>query len=483
MLRNAKPLPGHATAKPLVKEEPLNPQQQQPCATAMPAQQQRGAPSAAALVPPRHDLLTKKRRFANRGVLLEVEAGEDPRSKPSQSIQRNNDDNNTNSTIHDPLWQDFGLSRCRARSDQQQQNAPPKKKPRSRPTAQKRGPPRRGAAPNNSATAFTLFPTKTTTTEPTTTKRSQLSLSKNAKQDEPGPLPGVVGIGEGPTYTGTTTATATASIPPTGPGDSVVSSETRTIPTPPGCNNKNNNIHWSRNIVHALILASYKTNNNKTKNGNIQGFYQHVRHSCPPTATTIDTKAQPPDTPSPPACFVFPDTRRMPPPPPRVPWTIPSWLRLVQHPHDDGMPGSSRRKKVVSAMAWDTTGELLAVGFAASGGGGDAALTSQVNIYNWDTVVAANMKGRRLQQRRLMSNRRCGCEQTVPSGSRERTSPKMALDGLFVPPAMIIPISCRSSISMLEWNPFNPDELAVGERYVPSADLSFVWQIALHASY
>jgi hypothetical protein len=129
----------------------------------------------------------------------------------------------------------------------------------------------------------------------------------------------------------------------------------------------------------------------------------------------------------------------------RIPWSIPSWLRLVQHSGSHINSTSS-----VTKMAWDSMGVLLAVAYEGSAVSRGHPV---VAIYDWDMVVAADRRGRSHLQRSGMQ--------------RESTSQDQG--GIFVvEPVMTIPIpsKSRAPVTVLEWNPFCPDELVVGLRYV-----------------
>lgn len=127
----------------------------------------------------------------------------------------------------------------------------------------------------------------------------------------------------------------------------------------------------------------------------------------------------------------------------RIPWSHPSWLSLVQH------SGSGSGKCTVTKMAWDRLGVLLAVAYEGS------AVSSGnpvVAIYDWDMVAAADRRGRSHRQRQL-------CEECadVKEVAVEQVEPFMTIP---------IPSTSRTPVILLEWNPFRPDELVVGLRFV-----------------
>jgi hypothetical protein len=125
----------------------------------------------------------------------------------------------------------------------------------------------------------------------------------------------------------------------------------------------------------------------------------------------------------------------------RIPWSIPSWLRLVQH-----NAGDSGK---VTSMAWDRWGVLLAVAYESS------AVSSGnpvVAIYDWDVLVAAYRRGRNQQLRWLHKGSTYGRDGAIEV---ERVEPFMTIP---------IPSRSRAPVTVLEWNPFRPDELVVGLR-------------------
>lgn len=127
--------------------------------------------------------------------------------------------------------------------------------------------------------------------------------------------------------------------------------------------------------------------------------------------------------------------RRSIPAPPTTPWKAPSWIDL----HLPLRVG-------VTALAWDDMGVLLAA----------HCTDYRIRIYDWDMVVAADMKGRNLRARRSASNNTDGS-----SGKA----------GCFViEPILVFPFP-SANVAIFEWNPYNPDQLIVGTRYV----LIFRW--------
>jgi hypothetical protein len=114
-------------------------------------------------------------------------------------------------------------------------------------------------------------------------------------------------------------------------------------------------------------------------------------------------------------------------PPPA--WKIPSWIDLC--------PGnSSARNSGIKSLAWDEMGVLLAA----------YCDDRCIRIYDWDMVVAANVKGR---------NRR----------TRQAAYNKKDTECLMIEPILIFPFPF-GHVSVLKWNPFHPDELAVATRCV-----------------
>jgi len=112
-------------------------------------------------------------------------------------------------------------------------------------------------------------------------------------------------------------------------------------------------------------------------------------------------------------------------------WNIPSWISL-EHPsmgHDAS--GSSTSigggHGTIDRMAWDATGVLLAV-----------ASDRTIGIYDWDVLRAADLRGRSDRARRCQDS------------------------GFRIPP--IARFRVPQPVSSLVWNPFEPDELAVGFR-------------------
>jgi len=104
-----------------------------------------------------------------------------------------------------------------------------------------------------------------------------------------------------------------------------------------------------------------------------------------------------------------------------VRWCCPSWINFQM--------GCSH----VTTMSFDAVGVLLAV----------ACEDGSIKIYDWDMVVAADLKGRN----RLL---------------RKQSGPPFSVD-----PVVDFGLP-RKSISFLQWNPFQQDVLAVGNRQVVS---------------
>jgi hypothetical protein len=114
-------------------------------------------------------------------------------------------------------------------------------------------------------------------------------------------------------------------------------------------------------------------------------------------------------------------------PPPS--WRIPSWIDLC--------PGNSlTRNPGIKSLAWDEMGVLLAA----------YCDDRCIRIYDWDTVVAADLKGR---------NRRM----------RQVAEKKKDTECFSIEPILVFPFPF-GLVSFLKWNPFNVDELAVGTRCV-----------------
>jgi hypothetical protein len=110
-------------------------------------------------------------------------------------------------------------------------------------------------------------------------------------------------------------------------------------------------------------------------------------------------------------------------------WKIPSWIDLC--------PGnSSARNSGIKSLAWDEMGVLLAA----------YCDDRCIRIYDWDMVVAANVKGR---------NRR----------TRQAAYNKKDTECLMIEPILVFQFPF-GHVSVLKWNPFHPDELAVATRCV-----------------
>jgi hypothetical protein len=186
-------------------------------------------------------------------------------------------------------------------------------------------------------------------------------------------------------------------------------------------------IATSKNVVHALILATY--------NATTQSSMRRPQVVAPSSGISSAKAGSHATTARQEAPSTYEKLSRF-----RVGWSVPSWLQLVQH------AGASAYQSSVSKVAWDKSGELLAVAFDASAA---SCGNPVVAVYNWDMVLAADVRGRCQQQRSLYL--------------QERPSP-IAVELLV--PVLTIPIPSQSgrSVSVLEWNPFNVDELAVGLR-------------------
>lgn len=116
---------------------------------------------------------------------------------------------------------------------------------------------------------------------------------------------------------------------------------------------------------------------------------------------------------------------------PTTAWKIPSWIDLHQQ-------GNSRNVGIKS-LAWDDMGVLLAA----------YCEDRYIRIYDWDMVLAADRQGR---------NRRARL-QTMQQKDAES---KLKDTGCFCIEPILTFSFTAGLVSSLKWNPFNPDELAVG---------------------
>ena len=109
-----------------------------------------------------------------------------------------------------------------------------------------------------------------------------------------------------------------------------------------------------------------------------------------------------------------------------APWSVAKWILF---------PGY-RGFISVTQVAWDPQGDLLAVAYYNS-----QQLGVFIAIYDWHTVYASDLAGRRRRQR----------------GDQEAVANE---------PILAIPVrnSRGAPVQVMEWNPYNPDELVVGLR-------------------
>lgn len=106
-------------------------------------------------------------------------------------------------------------------------------------------------------------------------------------------------------------------------------------------------------------------------------------------------------------------------------WKTSTWLKLATSESGDASHPPKH-------LQWDDMGVLLA---AAD----DYGL---VRIYDWDMVVATDRKGRNLE-----SKRQLGC---------------FAIDPIIRLPVLAVSSRSAARISLLQWNPFQQDEIAIG---------------------
>lgn len=120
--------------------------------------------------------------------------------------------------------------------------------------------------------------------------------------------------------------------------------------------------------------------------------------------------------------------------PSRMPWTTASWLKLQ-------CPRSGRPLTGACLLEWDPMGVLLAI------------MTQQdgiLRIYDWDTVSASDAKGRNHRLRR-------------------KTNPDQKYTGGSYRIDSTLQINVRiagQDVRKLVWNPFDPDQIAILDRYV-----------------
>lgn len=140
----------------------------------------------------------------------------------------------------------------------------------------------------------------------------------------------------------------------------------------------------------------------------------------------------------------------------RMKWKVPKFISFTK----PSINGSSLPVTAVTTMAWDADGVLLAVAYG-----------NCIAIYDWDTVKCTNLNGRRERQRQ----------------QQQQTNDANVVDDVqyMIDPILYFPVypmntdasnhkppSNNSIISILKWNPSNPDQLIVGLRYV----VNLLWQ-------
>jgi ribosomal protein L27 len=123
-----------------------------------------------------------------------------------------------------------------------------------------------------------------------------------------------------------------------------------------------------------------------------------------------------------------------------------SWVGLGTDTHHNGIP--TRR---IDCMAWDPMGVLLAVAQTCN-----ITKQSWIDVFDWDSVCAADRRGRSVRAR---------------ARGRNDTSSKFRLD---IPPLLQfripeVPTTTTTSAAVtkrrwMKWNPSNTDELAVPSR-------------------
>lgn len=135
--------------------------------------------------------------------------------------------------------------------------------------------------------------------------------------------------------------------------------------------------------------------------------------------------------------------QRSPPPLPtniQVPWKWAPWISLLP---SSGSPTTLVRQEKIRLLQWDKDGVLLAVLTTC----GNLRSVPCLEIYDWDSVIAADRHGRRAR-RQKDGRRKSSClgiapTMTIPLGSGKSLSP------------------CYLGYLDLQWNPHNPDEIAL----------------------
>ena len=101
----------------------------------------------------------------------------------------------------------------------------------------------------------------------------------------------------------------------------------------------------------------------------------------------------------------------------------------------------------IECMAWDPLGVLLAVAQSCN-----ITKHSWIEIYDWDTVCAADRQGRSDRARALASNEKIRARLDIPPLLRFRVPSRSASS------------SGSRKTSWMRWNPHHPDQLAVASR-------------------
>ena len=120
--------------------------------------------------------------------------------------------------------------------------------------------------------------------------------------------------------------------------------------------------------------------------------------------------------------------------PPEIPWSNAPWLKL-------SCPRSGNPLSDACLLEWDPMGVLLAVMVPDD---------SLLRIYDWDTVSATNAKGRNHRVRR-------------------KTNPQMTHTGGAYRIETTLHTNVRilgRQVRKLVWNPFDPDQIVILDRYV-----------------